>query len=106
MIDGDDLVALRVRGSALGVRADAPVRIASFLTSAEDARRVLAPLAQGARVVLTLPAHWTSLRPIALTSAKWAGAREEVLRSVQGLFPLAADAAMVGLIDRGDAGDD
>jgi len=104
LIDGDDLVAVRVRTGPLGARAEQAVRIQNALSpaSAEGARRTLAPLAEGARVVLTLPAEWIGVRPIALTSDKWRSARDEVTRSIHGLFPMSADDAMVGLIDRVD----
>lgn len=104
LIDGDDLVAVRVRVGPFGARAEAPVRIANFLApaNADAARRALAPLADGARVTLTVPAEWTGVRPIALTSERWRSAREEVVRSIQSLFPMSADDAMVGLIDRVD----
>lgn len=50
--------------------------------------------------MLTLPAAWCSLRPIAVTRKQWGVAREELARSVESLFPIQEKDAMIGLVDR------
>lgn len=81
-------------------------RVNGFLgVSPADARRAMGELPTDARAVLTLPSAWCSARPIGVTRKQWGGARLELLRSIEGLFPIPADDAMVGLIDRASADD-
>lgn len=104
-IDGDDLVGVPLRCTAFGVRRGNSFRVRSAITAPGEVQRFLRPAGATPRLVLTLPASWSGIRPIALTSASWASARQEIERSVDGFFPFAEGQALVGLIDRNGEGD-
>ncbi len=100
LIRGDDLVTVSVSGSALGGRArPGPVIEGALTRPIDEVRAALRDLPPG-RITLIVPSTWCSVRPIALTTAKWGSARDEVRRSVEGLLPIAADDALVGLMNR------
>ncbi len=102
VIDGDDLVSASVSGSPIGTRAARGPRVSNVLKAPSDeVRRALAGTGHSrGRVVLTVPASWCNIRPIALRRRHWQTARPEIMRSLSGLFPLAPADAIVGLIDR------
>ena len=102
VIDGDDLVCAGVVSTPFGVRASRGPRIAGFLRApADEARRAMAGASTGqGRVVVTVPASWCSVRPIALRCEQWQAARPEIMRSLSSLLPLAPTDALVGVIDR------
>lgn len=52
------------------------------------------------RLTLVCPGAWCALRPMPLSLDRWAAAREEVLRSIEGFVPIPAEHALIGLIDR------
>lgn len=105
LIVGDDLHLAEVECAIGGVRSRPVTVLRGFLSlPADDARRVLvgAKIAPISRVVLTVPASWCALRPIAINVSSWAGARDEVRRSISGLFPLEPEEAVLSLINRED----
>jgi hypothetical protein len=106
VIDDDALTGCVVGESIGGAWVQALGSAAGFLgLSHADARRALGAVPADARLVLTLPSAWCSARPIGVSRKQWGGAREELLRSIEGLFPIPAEDAMVGLIDRASSDD-
>jgi len=105
-----DLVCALVRASPLGARARHMGRLRAFLSlGADEARRMLSAtggpgaVASSTRIVLVIPTEWCGIRPLALSRRMWtsrSGAREEVLRSIESLVPIAADDALAGFIER------
>lgn len=59
----------------------------------------------GDGLVLVVPSSAAHTRPFALTTKRWASAREDVMASVETLFPLGADDARVGVLDMATEGD-
>ncbi len=106
-IVGNDLAVARLRGSVRGVRVERCELIRSFLSlSPAERRGALAPFGAGnPDVLLTIPADWSALRPLALSVSSWGAARDEILGSIESLFPLSRNDAMVGLIERSGAAD-
>jgi len=107
-IVGDDLHAAQVVRTPLGVRVDGQIVIERFLaTPAAEARRALSELLRSRqRVTLVLPPEWCAVRPMQLSRADWAGARDEVRRSLDRLLPIPADDAMLGYIELETGSDD
>jgi len=108
VIQGEDLAVAVVRRPIELLRPVATVVrtefISGFLTMDPAQRRaalrgIVADAGSGARVILTVPTHWCALRPISVVSSQWAGARDEIVRSIDRVIPLTPDDAEVGLID-------
>jgi len=104
-IAGHDLACVRLQGSPAGVRVTKSEVIRSFLSlSPGEQRSALAGFEPGrSGIELTIPADWAAIRPIALSTRSWPGAKQEILRSVESLFPFSRRDALVGLVER-DAG--
>lgn len=101
-IEGDALVGVAVRESAAGASSRELGAVPDFLAASQSERARLASDAGDGILILTIPASWCAVRPIAVTRRQWKSARPELLRNVEGFFPLPADDAMVGLVDRVD----
>ncbi len=104
LIEGDGLRLIRVSGAGgvMGLRVQPLGVVPSALSSADAVRAMIggAP----ARIVLTVPGEWASVRPISVTSAQWRDGAAEIRKSVGGLLPLSSEDAMLGVIDaRGGA---
>ena len=103
---GDDLYVVRVMGPSWRVRVRRGPVLRGFLAmNPEEARRALATIGGGGRVVLTLGSGACGVRPMQLGMSRWAAARSEVIRSIGRLFPLEPEEAAVGLIERAPAGE-
>ncbi|MBL8745542.1 MAG: hypothetical protein JNK58_04205 [Phycisphaerae bacterium] len=100
-IVGNDLHTATVAGSPLGVRAKAGPILRDFCSLAqEESRRLLGSIPDAATIVLVLPSSMVALRPTALPASRWGSAREEVLKSIESLFPFPASEAAVGFVGR------
>lgn len=104
LIEDDDLRLVRVSGAGgvIGLRVQPLGVVPSALSSADAVRAMIggAP----ARILLTVPGEWASVRAISVTSAQWRDGAAEIRKSVGGLLPLSSEDAMLGVIDaRGGA---
>lgn len=104
-IVGDDLHTALVSGSALGVRAKAGPVLRGFRgMGVEDGRRLLGGMPAGVAVVLIVPGSIAAVRPTALPAGRWGAAKDELMKSVESLFPFPAEQAVVGFVGRRLAG--
>ncbi len=103
-ISGADLAVSVVEGGwGAARRRDLPL-VRGFLgLTPEERRAALAPVARalgrGGAITLTAPASWCAVRPVEATTREWAGARGEIVRSIDRLLPLAPEDALVGIVD-------
>lgn len=98
---GNDLHTAEVRGSALGASITAgPVLREALSLPPDEARRTLARVPASASIVLVLPSTLVAVRPTAIPPGRWLAARDEVLRSIETLFPFPASESLVGFISR------
>lgn len=101
MILDDVLHIAIITASPFSKRATPVATVERFADQRPDRlRSVLNALPRNAAVVLTLPSSMVALRPIALTSARWAEARAELEQSIARLLPFDNGDALLGLIDR------
>jgi hypothetical protein len=96
-------VSLVEGGWGAARRRDLPV-VRGFLgLSPEERRGALATVARaagrGGAITLVAPACWCAVRPVEATTREWAGARGEIVRSIDRLLPLAPEDALVGIVD-------
>ncbi len=96
-----DLHAAQVSAGPMGGRARHIATVESIARAhAEQARAALAPVPRNGKVVLSLPSAMCAVRPIAINSAMWATARDEIESTITRLMPFDAGDAMIGMIDR------
>lgn len=90
----------RVTRSPLGNSAER-LGVVRELNSAtrESIQEAAGGVAKG-KLVVVLPAQDCFVKPIAMSSATFQGARAEVIQTIDELFPLSADDALVGMLDR------
>lgn len=102
-IIGDDLVTAVVSRSIVGAKVRRGPVLRRFLSMpADEARRALSTIDPGpsARLILTVPTSWCSVRPVPMDARNWASAKDAVLASIEQLVPVASADAMVGLVSR------
>jgi hypothetical protein len=100
-IVGGDLHTAVVNVSPLGVRAKVRAVLHGFREMPTDvARRTLGEVPEGASIVLVIPSSMVGVRPTALPADRWAAAREEILKSIESLFPFPASEAAAGCVGR------
>ena len=100
-VDQGALAWALVRWGAAGARVRSGPPIERFLDLRPDeTARTIGRVDQGARVVLVLPASWCGVRPVGVPIARWNAAKAELQRSIDGLFPLTSEDALLGLVER------
>lgn len=100
-IVGGDLHTALVSVSPLGVRARAGAVLRGFREMpVDEARRTLGEVPDGASIFLVVPASMVGVRPTALPADRWPVAREEILKSIESLFPFPASDAAAGYVGR------
>lgn len=100
-IVGGDLHTALVSVSPLGVRTKAGAVLRGFRElPVDEARRTLGEIPDGASIVLVVPASMVGVRPTALPADRWPAAREEMLKSIESLFPFPASDAAAGYVGR------
>jgi hypothetical protein len=100
-LDSDGALACAtVVDTPLGARATLVERIdgALELPAPRLADR-LPKIRRSDALVVVCPSEMVSARPFAISAKSWPGAREDIIASVETLFPLTPDDARVGLLD-------
>lgn len=99
-IVGQTLHAARVTIGPFGARVGQTAVVDRFLSlSQKEAADSLRRLGAARRIVLTVPATWCAIRPIALTTRAWPKARQGVVESIDRLLPISPSDALVGLLN-------
>lgn len=98
---GSDATLAAVRMGPAGVSARKLGTLGGFADRpVEGLRRELGAIPSAGRLVLVAPPRSVAVRPIGLSVTHWRAAREEVMHSLGKLFPMTAEEACVGLIER------
>ncbi len=101
---GDDLHIAVVSRTPFGVRAQPGPRLANFLQMPTDeVRTALADIASPSTpTTLVAPSAWCAVRSVQIVAKEWRNAREEIVRSIDSLVPIAPGEAMVGYLETVD----
>jgi|GEM_PF-2090776 len=101
IIVGDDLHVVALHVSRAGVRMRASADCKGFLRlQGLERQSALASIArQPGSLVVVAPAAWCVVGTAAITQKQWRAARAELLESVEHMFPIERDDALLGQID-------
>lgn len=102
---GDDLAFARLAVGSRSARVIASGSVDGFLERPSVLRDALGAAAKGARLVFVCDGAWCAARPMPITCAQWAGARNEVLQSLDRMLPYPGDQAYIGLVEQRDVND-
>ncbi len=97
-IDHDDLVVSFVRTTPLEIHTALGPRIGSYLDASDADRSELAPIDGADKLTLVIPGAWCASRPMPLSSQRWEKSRSEIASSIDSIFPLSPDDALLEFI--------